>query len=66
MGKGIVSLIEKGKSEGVIDPATHAQNMADILMERGSVLSKVTGEESYMQNAIDTAEKMITDMRQTV
>jgi TetR/AcrR family transcriptional repressor of nem operon len=64
--KSIVTLIEKGKSEGVIDAATQAQNMAEILiaiMEGGSVLSKVTGEESYMLNAIDTAEKMIDDMR---
>lgn len=64
--KSIVSLIEKGKSEGVIDAATQAQNMAEILitiMEGGSVLSKVTGEESYMHNAIDTAEKMIDEMR---
>ena len=64
--KSIVSLIEKGKSEGVIDAATQAQNMAEILitiMEGGSVLSKVTGEESYMRNAIDTAEKMIDEMR---
>ena len=67
--KSIISLIEKGQSEGVIDTATHAQNMAEILislMEGGSVLSKVTGEESYMLNAIDTAEKMITDMQQYV
>ena len=67
--KSIVSLIEKGKSEGVIDAATQAQNMAEILiaiMEGGSVLSKVTGEESYMLNAIDTAEKIITDMQQKV
>ena len=65
--KSIISLIEKGKSEGVIDMATNAQNMAEILiaiMEGGSVLSKVTGEESYMLNAIDTAEKIITDMQQ--
>ena len=65
--KSIVSLIEKGKSEGVIDPATDATNAAEILialMEGGSVLSKVTGEESYMLNAIDTAEKMIADMQQ--
>ena len=62
----IVSLIEKGQSEGVIDAAIDPQNKAEILialMEGGSVLSKVTGEESYMLNAIDTAEKMIGDMR---
>ena len=64
--KSITSLIEKGKTEGVIDMATNAKNMAEILiaiMEGGSVLSKVTGEESYMLNAIDTAEKIITDMQ---
>jgi len=64
--KSIVSLIEKGKAEGVIDTATDAQNTAEILiavMEGGSVLSKVTGEESYMLNAIDTAEKMIGDIQ---
>ncbi len=66
--KSIVSLIEKGKSEGVIDSAIDARNTAEILialMEGGSVLSKVTGEESYMRNAIDTAEKMIADMQQS-
>ena len=64
--KSITSLIEKGKSEGIIGTATDAQNTAEILialMEGGSVLSKVTGEESYMLNAIDTAEKIITDMQ---
>ena len=67
--KSITSLIEKGKSEGIIGTATDARNAAEILialMEGGSVLSKVTGEESYMLNAIDTAEKIITDMRHTV
>ena len=67
--KSIISLVEEGKTEGVIDMATNAKNMAEILiaiMEGGSVLSKVTGEESYMLNAIDTAEKIITDMRHTV
>jgi TetR/AcrR family transcriptional regulator, transcriptional repressor for nem operon len=64
--KSIASLIEKGKAEGVIDSATDAQNTAEILialMEGGSVLSKVTGEESYMLNAIDTVEKMIGDIK---
>ncbi len=67
--KSIISLVEEGKTEGVIDMATNAKNMAEILiaiMEGGSVLSKVTGEESYILNAIDTAEKIITDMRHTV
>jgi AcrR family transcriptional regulator len=67
--KSITSLIDKGKSEGIIERATDAHNAAEILialMEGGSVLSKVTGEESYMLNAIDTAEKIITDMQHTV
>ena len=66
MEKSIVALIDKGIAEGDIDPSTHAQSAADILislMEGGSVLSKVTGEASYMVNAIDTAETMIDAMR---
>lgn len=64
----IVSLIEKGQSEGVIISATDAQTAAEVLialMEGGSVLSKVTGEESYMLNAIDTTEKLIGEMRRS-
>jgi hypothetical protein len=34
-------------------------------MEGGNVLAKVTGEASYMINAIDTTETMITEMRRT-
>ncbi|WP_372683753.1 TetR/AcrR family transcriptional regulator [Desulfosarcina sp.] len=65
--KSIITLIEKGKSEGIIGTATDAHKAAEILialLEGGSVLSKVTGEESYMLNAIDTAERIITDMQQ--
>ncbi len=65
----VASLIEKGKSEGIIETSTDAHNAAEILialLEGGSVLSKVTGEESYMLNAINTAEKIITDMQKKV
>jgi hypothetical protein len=64
--KNMVALIEKGIEEGGIDPSTDAQSTAEILislMEGGSVLSKVTGEASYMHNAIDTAEAMIEATR---
>ena len=64
--KSIISLISGGIEEGLIDPATNAQKSAEILialMEGGSVLSKVTGEESYMLNAIDMAEEKINDMQ---
>jgi TetR/AcrR family transcriptional regulator, transcriptional repressor for nem operon len=66
--KSIVTLITDGIEEGVIDPATNAQKSAEIiiaLMEGGSVLSKVTGEESYILNAIDMAEEKITDMQRS-
>jgi hypothetical protein len=65
--KSIGGLIHKGVDEGEFDPATRAHNTADILislMEGGSVLAKITGETSYILNAIDTAEKLISDMRQ--
>ena len=64
--KNMVVLIDKGIDEGSIDPSTDAQSTAEILislMEGGSVLSKVTGEASYMRNAIDTAETMIDEIR---
>jgi AcrR family transcriptional regulator len=66
--KSIVTLITDGIEEGVIDSATNAQKSAEILiaiLEGGSVLSKVTGEESYMRNAIDMAEEKITDMQRS-
>ena len=64
--KSIVVLIAKGIEEGHIDASTDAQSTAEILislMEGGSVLAKVTGETSYMTNAIDTAETMIDEIR---
>ena len=66
--QNIASLIEKGIHEGAIDKTTNSQNTAEILislMEGGSVLSKVTGEDAYMRNAIDTVEKMIMEIRRT-
>ena len=66
--KSIVVLIAKGIEEGHIDASTDAQSTAEILislMEGGSVLAKVTGEASYMLNAIDTTETMIEALRRT-
>lgn len=63
--KSIVVLIERGIEEETIDPSTDAHSAAEILislMEGGSVLAKVTGEMSYMRNAIDTVEKMIHEI----
>lgn len=58
----IAGLIQKGIDEGGITPSTDAQATAEVLislLEGGIVLSKVTGEASYMHNAVDTAEAMI-------
>jgi TetR/AcrR family transcriptional regulator, transcriptional repressor for nem operon len=63
---GIVALIERGIAEGSIEPAVDASTTAEILialMEGGIVLSKITGEESYFLNTIDTAEKMIAGLQ---
>jgi AcrR family transcriptional regulator len=60
--QSIVALIEKGRNEGVFHSGVDAPGTAEIiisLIEGGSVLSKITGEPSYMQNAVDTAETMI-------
>jgi TetR/AcrR family transcriptional repressor of nem operon len=60
--QNIVRLIEKGHSEGIFQSTIDAGDTAEILIsliEGGSVLAKVTGETSYMLNAIDTTETMI-------
>jgi len=63
--QSIVSLIERGQAEGVLRSDVEAGNTAEILIsliEGGSVLAKVTGETTYMLNAIATAETMIQKM----
>jgi TetR/AcrR family transcriptional repressor of nem operon len=63
--KSIVELIEQGKSEGLFLLEVDATSVAEVLislMEGGSVLAKITGEVSYLGNAIDTMESMIARM----
>jgi len=63
--QSIVALIDKGCAEGVFRPDIDAGDTAEILitlMEGGSVLAKVTGEASYMLNAIDTTETRILEL----
>jgi AcrR family transcriptional regulator len=63
--KSIVRLVEKGKADGVFQPNVEAHDAAETLiavMEGGCVLTKITGEASYMRNAIDTAEAMIENL----
>jgi AcrR family transcriptional regulator len=60
--QSIVALIEKGRSEGIFRSDVDAGNTAEVLIaliEGGSVLAKVTGETTYMLNAIDAAETKI-------
>ena len=63
--QSIVSLIEKGRSEGIFRSDVKARDTAEILIaliEGGCVLAKVTGETSYMLNAVDKAETMIQEI----
>mgnify|MGYP000082530621 CR=1 FL=1 len=63
--QSISSLIEKGQAEGAFSSDVDAVNTSEILIaliEGGSVLAKVSGETSYMLNAIDTAETMIREI----
>jgi len=63
--RSIVTLIERGQAEGIFRADVEASSTAEILIamiEGGSVLAKVTGETSYMLNAIDTAEAMVQEI----
>lgn len=54
--KAIVTLVERGQREGEIEPNIDAGVTAEtiiILIEGGSLLSKATGEESFLLSAID-------------
>lgn len=60
--QSIILLVEKGQTEGVLRAEVDARDTAETLialLEGGSVLAKITGEASYMRNAIDAAETMI-------
>ncbi|WP_319523096.1 TetR/AcrR family transcriptional regulator [uncultured Desulfosarcina sp.] len=63
--QSIVALIENGRSEGAFRSDVEAGNTAEVLIaliEGGCVLAKVTGETSYMLNAVDAAETMIQEI----
>ena len=64
----LMTLIRCAKEEGSIDSSVDATTTAEILialMEGGIVLSKITGEETYFLNTIETAERMISGLQQT-
>lgn len=60
--KTILSLIETGKASGELEYNTDADKIANItmsLIEGGSLLSKVTGKDSYMMNSLEQIEQLI-------
>jgi hypothetical protein len=63
--ESIAVLIERGQTEAILCADADAHDTAEVLiamMEGGSVLAKVTGETSYMRNAIDATETMILNL----
>lgn len=62
----IIGLVTRGIAEGVVDPAVDAAKTAEVLialLEGGIALSKVTGEESYLLNAIEMAENQVVGLQ---
>ena len=62
MRKTIIYLAESGKKAGELDPGTDTGKMAELiicLIEGGTFLSKTTGKESYMINALVQIEGLI-------
>ncbi|MBS3759504.1 MAG: TetR/AcrR family transcriptional regulator [Desulfobacterales bacterium] len=60
--KKIIELIENGRQAGEIRQDTDADRVAGImiaLFEGGGILSKVTGRDNYMMDAIDHVEYVI-------
>ena len=65
----IVTLVERGRRMGEIDSNVDADTAAKTiitLIEGASLLSKATGDESFMQNAIDQITAIIESMRTEV
>ncbi len=62
MKKTICRLIESGKQADELNNATDTDTMAEVvicLIEGGSLLSKTTGEKTYMMNSLNQIEALI-------
>jgi TetR/AcrR family transcriptional repressor of nem operon len=65
MKETIIKLIERGKRNKEVGQKADSEKMADItisLIEGGSLLSKVTGNKSYMMNSMDQIEDLFTSI----
>jgi hypothetical protein len=64
--RAIKGLVHKGKAAGEItndtDESVVAENII-CLIEGGNAMTKATGEESYIRNAIDQTERIIEAIR---
>ncbi|RJP86598.1 MAG: TetR/AcrR family transcriptional regulator [Desulfobacteraceae bacterium] len=68
MKKIIVSLVGNGQIFGEIRHTTDPETFADILIaliEGGTLLSKATGQDTYMMHCLDHMEGLIHDIRIT-
>ena len=62
----IVDFVEKGKQKGELKAGTDAPKIAQVsivLVEGGYAMAKVTGEESYILNAIEEMERVILSLK---
>ncbi len=62
MKKAITGLIENGKQSGELNDRTDTAKMTEVmicLIEGGSLLSKVTGEDTFMMNSLEQIEQLI-------
>jgi len=60
--KNVAKLIQAGKQSGEFHSCLDVEKMADItmsLIEGGSILSKITGKETYMMNSLEQIENLI-------
>jgi AcrR family transcriptional regulator len=60
--KNILKLVETGKQSGEFHSCLDAEKLANItmaLIEGGSILSKITGKDTYMMNSLEQIENLI-------
>jgi TetR/AcrR family transcriptional regulator, transcriptional repressor for nem operon len=64
--KAIIHIVEKGKDAGEFDVRTNAPSIAEMiisLIEGGFAMAKATGEDSFIVNALDEVEHIVTRIK---